>query len=365
MIERDTTLPRDASPEQRLNLRHLRERTYLPDEQAPYHGISHPDKVWSNAEVLMERCAAHSIPVDGDALRNAIELHDALSHIPPRMLGHESAESVAAEVTFRFLIDCGYSEEAALKIKNIVMATNPEVLPASPEEIIIRAADLWNIGSTFNEFREGSLALHQEGQLARQKEMPFATWMRGAFIYLERFMWPMLELTPESKDTQGRSVFHTNALRNMATLWRETFGENTPVSVEFFPNGSIRPSIHDGQEFYIAIHPDELERKDSLARLTEDASACNGAAFAVPGATGAFPLPDEFCSRVVCHDTSLESLVEALRITSRGGTVVLDLPDQANPRVMEIALLFECSVSEGSPDGAPHKRLTITKEAHL
>ncbi len=365
MIELTNTLPRDASPEQRLNLRHLRERTYLPDEQAPYHGISHPDKVWSNAEVLMERCAAYSIPVDGDALRNAIELHDALSHLPPRMLGHESAESVAAEVTFRFLIDCGYSEEAALKIKNIVMATNPEVRPASPEEIIIRAADLWNIGSTFNEFREGSLALHKEAQLARHKEVPFATWMRGAFIYLERFMWPMLELTPESKDPQGRSVFHTNALRNMATLWRETFGEHTPVSVEFFSNGTIRPSIHDPQEFYIAIHPEEPERKGSLARLAEDASACNGAAFAVPGATGAFPLPDEFCSRVVCHDTSLESLVEALRITSRGGTVVLDLPDQVDPRVMEIALLFECSVSEESPDGAPHKRLTITKDAHL
>jgi hypothetical protein len=365
MIELTNTLPRDASPEQRLNLRHLRERTYLPDEQAPYHGISHPDKVWSNAEVLMERCAAYSIPVDGDALRNAIELHDALSHLPPRMLGHESAESVAAEVTFHFLIDCGYSEEAALKIKNIVMATNPEVRPASPEEIIIRAADLWNIGSTFNEFRKGSFALHQEAQLARQTEVPFAAWMRGAFIYLERFMWPMLELTPESKDPQGRSVFHTNALRNMATLWRETFGEHTPVSVEFFLNGTIRPSIHDPQEFYIAIHPEEPERKGSLARLAEDASACNGAAFAVPGVTGAFPLPDEFCSRVVCHDTSLESLVEALRITSRGGTVVLDLLDQADPRVMDIASLFECSVSEGSPDGAPHKRLTITKEAHL
>jgi hypothetical protein len=53
MSELANPLPRDASPEQRLNLRHLRERTYLPDDQAPYHGISHPDKVWSNAEVLM------------------------------------------------------------------------------------------------------------------------------------------------------------------------------------------------------------------------------------------------------------------------------------------------------------------------
>jgi hypothetical protein len=135
--------------------------------------------------------------------------------------------------------------------------------------------------------------------------------------------------------------------------------------VEFFPSGSIRPTIEHPHEFYIAIHPEEQERKGSLARLAEDASAIAGAAFAVPGTRGAFPLPDEYCSRVVCHDHSRESLVEALRITSRGGTVALDLPERVDPGVMEIASLFECSLSERSPDGASHKRLTITKEAHL
>jgi len=358
-------LPKDASPEQRLTLKHLRERTYLPDSQCPYHGVSHPDIVWSKAELLMERCATHGIPVDGDALRNAIELHDALSHIPPHLLGYQNAESAAAALAFHFLTEAGYSAESAGKIRDIIMATNPEVRPLSSEEIIIRAADLWNIGATFHEFKEASLALHREAQLARHQEIPLATWMRGAFGYLTRFMWPMLELTPESRDDSGRSVFHTNALRNMATLWRETFGEQTPVTAEFFPNGGVEPFLQNTHEFYIAIHPDEARRKESLTALAKDALDCNGAAFIVPGTTGALPIPDEMCSRVTCHDHSIESLREALRITRRGGAVVLELPNHIDQRVLAIAQGFPYTVSNTSQNGAPERTLTITKEALL
>ena len=358
-------LSKDAPHEQRLMLRHLRERTYLPDEQSPYHGVSHPDKVWAHAEVLMERCERYDIPVDGDALRHAIELHDALSHMPARMLGYESAESMAAAFAYRFLIDGGASQHFAAKIHDIIMATNPDVTPSTPEEVIIRAADLSNIGSTYEEFKSASIALHQEAQLASRQEVPFAHWIRGSFLYLERFMWPMLELTPASRDDRGRSVFHTNAVRNMATLWRETFGERTPISVEFFPTGKVAPTPHDSKEFYIAIHPDEGRRKEALADLAGSALACNGTAFVVPGDQGAFPIPDEFCDKVICHDPSVESLGEALRITRRGGTVVLDLPDNVDPLLLEQAKIFETTIARVSLDGVPRISLVLKKEVAL
>lgn len=358
-------LPKDAPDEQRRILRHVRERTYLTDEQSPYHGVSHPDKVWAQAEILMGRCERYDIPVDGNALRHAIELHDALSHMPARMLGYESAENMAAAFTYRFLIDGGASQRVAAKVHDIIMATNPDVHPSTPEEVIIRAADLSNIGSTFTEFRSASLALHREAQLAKGQEVPFANWIRGSFLYLERFMWPMLELTPASKDDHGRSVFHTNAVRNMATLWRETFGEHTPISVEFFPTGKVVPTPHDSQEFYIAIHPDEGCRKEALAELAGSALASDGAAFVVPGAHGAFPIPDEFCDKVICHDPTVETLGEALRITRRGGTVVLDLPNNVDPRLLQQAQIFQTTIARVSLDGVPRISLVLKKDAAL
>jgi hypothetical protein len=355
----------DAPVDHRLNLRHFRERMYLPDHQMPYHGVSHPDHVWAKARILVERCAAHGILVDGDALRNAVELHDALSHVPPRALGFESPESLAAALTFRFLVDCGYSEATASKISSIVMATNPETRPTTTEEIIMRAADLWNVGASYSEFKEGSLALHQEAQIAKRAEIPFSSWLRGAFLYLERFMWPMLELTPEARDSRGRSVFHSNAVRNMVTLWRETFGDTTEVVAEFFPKGEIAATVREPHSFFVGIHPNELSRQDSLGRLNKAALSVNGAALAVPGSRGAFPLPDGICSTVRCHDASLESLAEALRVTREGGTIILDFPEGIDASILEVVKAFPSFISPASPEGAPERALVITKKVLL
>jgi hypothetical protein len=355
----------DASVEQRLNLRHFRDEHYLPDERRPYHGVSHPDRVWAKAQILMDRCAHHGIPVDGDALRNAVEGHDALSHVPPHYLGFDSPERLAATLTFRFLVDRGYSEAKAMKISDIVMATNPDVRPTTTEEIIMRAADIWNVGATYAEFREGTLALHREDEIKQRAEILFSSYVRGSFLYLERFIWPMLELTPEDKDSAGRSVFHTNATRNMVTLWRETFGDETEVLAEFFPQGEIAPKLHDPKTFYIAIHPEEESRRESGERLNKVALSVDGAALALPGSRGAFPLPDGLCSTVRCHDATLESLAEALRVTKEGGTIILDFPEDIDPSILEVAKAFSSFVSPASPDGARERALVITKKVLL
>lgn len=356
------TLPsKDASVEQRLMLRNFRDRTYLSDEQAPYHGVSHPDVVWEKAQILIERCAHYGIPVDGEALRNAIDTHDALSHIPSRLLGYDSAERVASILTYHFLIGCGYSEAAARKSSDIVMATNPDVRPTTPEEIIIRAADLWNIGSHYHEFKAASLALHREAMNTARLELPFNSWIRGSFGYLTKFLWPMLELTPECRDAQGRSTWHTNAIRNLSTLWRETFGEETPVVAELFPYGDAKPTM-PVKAFYIAIHPDETVRQGSIGGLSSAASAQQGAAFSVPGERGAFPIPDETCDRVICHEASFESLREALRVTRRGGVISLDFREKLDPKVLEVAKLFPFAISNLSSESEELRTLVIQKE---
>ena len=357
--------PQDASRQHLQNLRNLRARTYLPDEQAPYHGISHPDRVWESAQVVAKRCAELGIHVDGDALRNAIELHDALSHVPPQFLGFDSPERVAATLTFRFLLSCGYSETSAGQIRDIVMATNPEVRPSTTEEIIIRAADLGNLGASYREFRESSLALHQEAQIAKRAEIDFSHWLQNGFLYLSKFLWPMLELTLQARDNEGRSVFHTSALRNMATLWREPLGEETEVRAEFFTDGSLAPKITGSKQFYIAIHPDESARRASLDSLKKEASAHKGVAFAVPGERGRFPLPDEICSEVKCHDSSYESFLESLRVTKPGGSVIMNIPSEVDPRILETVKSLRSAILDCSPEGDGERALIVFKEAFI
>lgn len=356
---------KDASVEQRVNLRHFRERTYLTDERAPYHGVSHPDKVWEKALILINRCEKYGIAVNGDDLRNAIELHDALAHLPARMLGFNSAEELAAKVAFHFLQGCGYTEAAASRISNIVMATNPDVRPVTREEIIMRAADLWNIGSSYPEFKEASHALHQEAINSAGRDIPFTCWARGAFLHLQRFLWPMLELTPEAKDEVGRSTWHTNAICNLTSLWRETYGKDKPIVAEFFPRGEIQPRMLTPKEFYIALHPDEDARDASMEKIHKEALIYDGAAFALPAAIGVFPIPNETCSTFISHDPSPESLHEALRVTRKGGTIIVDAPEHMDPRVLEIAQAFPCTTVDRLVENTCVKTLMIQKELVL
>jgi hypothetical protein len=362
MNEPVATPPQDASAEHQAHLHHLRECTYLPDEKAPYHGMSHPDRVWEKARVLIERCAALGIPVNGDDLRNAIENHDALQFLPPHLLGCNSSEEVAALVNYHFLKGCGYTDTAVARISAIIMASHPDVRPTTPEEIIMRAADLANIGAHYAEFTEASQALHREACTKTGHEIPFRTWMHGAFLYLERFLWPMLELTPAARDEHGRSTWHTNAIRNLSTLWRASYGEGLAIVAEFFPEGAITPKMRSPSEFYIALHPDESARKASMEKLHAEAIATTGAAFAIPATRGAFPIPDETCSHVISHDASLESLRESLRVTGRGGLIVLCFTGDLDPRVIEVAKLFPCRISNTASEGDKERKLLIYKD---
>jgi hypothetical protein len=312
------------SPKQLAAVDAFKKDSYPSDAQVPYHGVSHAADVWEAAKKLIERCQSSSIKVDVDVLYVAIALHDAYSHVPARGLGYPNAEAFAAYNTgFCIRGELGMSPEAAQKGERIVMASNPGVLPQTPEEIIMRAADLASVGGDYQGYKQGSLKLWQERQNL-DGPCEYRDWLKGGLRYLSRFMWPMLELTSEARDGNGRSVFHVNGLRNMITMWSETFAsENPEVVAEFFSSGKITPSRIAPGAFYVAIHPEQETRRGAVEELDKLAASNAGVAVAVPGEKSAFPLPDETCSKVICHDPSWESFQEALRVTKDGGAIIL------------------------------------------
>lgn len=360
-----TNHSQEHNPAHLLNLRNMRERTYLSDEHAPYHGVSHPDVVWEKATILIARCERLGIAVDTLSLRDAIELHDALCHLDPKLLGFSSSEQLAATFTQRYLICCGYSHESATKVSDIVMATNPEVRPRTTEEIIIRAADLWNIGSDYQGFLEANRALHQEAMNARRAEIPFESFLRGSFEHLQKFLWPMLELTPEARDNEGRSVWHMNTMRNLSRQWRDTFGEEVPVVAEFFAEGAIspRPAVKPNT-LYIAMHPDEESRKAALEITRQAVAGHHGAAFVIPGTKAGFSLPNDTCSTVILHDPHLEAVQEALRVSKPGGSIVISETKKLDSRIRDLAQNLRSLTIAPGEKGTPYTFIML-KEPRL
>jgi hypothetical protein len=232
------------------------------------------------------------------------------------------------------------SQEQADNVAGVILATNPNVLPTTPEQIIMRLADLANVGGDYAGFKEAACALHTEAQNLNGTSVEFKDWIKGSFRYLGQFLWPMLELTPEDWDDAGRSVFHANALRNMIKLWSETFDEKPKIQAEFFPHGQIAPALQDQGGFYVAIHPDQESRRGSLAELGQSANSSGGVAVAVPGNPNAFPLPDEICDEVRCHDVSLPSFAEAVRVAKIGGKIIATSSKEFAPEIKQICSVY-------------------------
>lgn len=318
-------------------IQRLRERTHLPDTEAPYHGASHPKIVWAHAELLCDRCDHAGIHVNRHALHDAVELHDSLCHINPQLLGFPSSENLAATLAFNFLRSSGYSEEAAALVSSIVMATHPDVRPMTPEQIIIRAADLWNVGGPYSEFLSANLALFKEMQIARGSEVPFENWLQGSYQFLSRFLWPFLELTPEARDSAGRSVWHTQAMSNLSRTWRDTFGESARVVAEFSLSGPIASHVIEPHTLYIGLHSDEEQRRTTLRDVAAVANERKSAAFLIPGSGSGFSLPDELCDTVIVHEPDLDVICEAIRVTADGGTIVAKFGDTIDGDVVAIA----------------------------
>jgi hypothetical protein len=118
-------------------------------------------------------------------------------------------------------------------------------------------------------------------------------------------------------------------------------------------------------EFYIALHPVEDARKDSLEKLHKEATTYNGAAFALPAEIGAFPIPNETCSTVISHGPSLDSFQEALRVTRTGGTIIVDCSEDIDPRVFQIAQAFLSTIVNRRIEGETKRNLVIQKDLLL
>jgi hypothetical protein len=346
-----STVTTENNSVHRAAIQRLRERTHLPDTEAPYHGASHPKLVWSHAELLCDRCDRAGIPVNRHALHDAVELHDSLCHINPQLLGFSSSENLASTLAFNFLRSSGYSEEAAAFVSNIVMATHPDVRPITPEQIIIRAADLWNVGGPHSEFMSANLALFKEMQLARGAEVPFEKWLQGSYQFLSQFLWPFLELTPEARDSAGRSVWHTQAMSNLSRTWRNTFRESARVVAEFSSSGTIASHGIEPHTLYIGLDPDEERRRATLCDVAAVANESKSVVFVIPGSKTGFSLPDELCDTVIVHEPNLDVVCEAIRVTADGGTIVAKFSDTLDVDVVAIARSLHNDVIDRRSEG--------------
>ncbi len=178
----------------------------------PYHNFSHALKVVKKCEDLIKRCARYGISVDKKVILIAALFHDVEYE---KTIKGKTKEEHSADIARRELLKLGYSKSFIKKVEELILATNYEATPKTPEEKILRAADLSNLAGEYKMFLKNNNLLKKEYEYLNKVSLTKKQWKEKTRNTILYFLSQDIKLTPEHDNKKGKSIFHISALRNI------------------------------------------------------------------------------------------------------------------------------------------------------
>ena len=313
---------------------------YSPSTELHYHNWGHVEAFEKDLVELIGICRKAGIKdIDEDGLRIAAYIHDMHNQVKAPYFGFKSQEEYAGHYGFNFVLENGGSLEDAKRVARYIHATHwqyePRGRPWSTEEILMRAADLRNIGGSYEGFSENFVRMHNESMSISGTQFPEQEFARRSFSFLPLFIWRFLTLTPKAYNQFGASAFHTNALSNIFRKWVEVHGGRGGVRLVMQVGAGRRPILMHSQlpdsHFYIGVEPDPQNSRRGLktARAVLQAKGSRVPAFFVPGSGSSLPIPEDQSIKVdelhysdVNHNKVVD-FKEINRVLSRVGKVIV------------------------------------------
>ncbi len=323
---------------------------YGTDKQFPYHNFDgHVLSVVAIANGIADRVEAGGTPVNRRVLILAALGHDALFGMDPAFCNCENSEQVAARYTRGVLEKLGLAQTEIDAVVHAIEATNYFVQPLTVEARILRAADLSSLAGPYEFFKRNTEALFAEN-LARGGSQQFSGFTDGSLRYLALYMADLISLTPNSTDSDGRSVWHTAAMRNIGELFREVF-PTAPIQLRTGEAFEKREPSNAALQLVIElVNESELSQKES--RLTKEAAFCSkDIIMKIPGTGSAIPLPDRFCDIISVVGVTIDEVPELARVCNPAGTILVRWNfSESLSEVVAAFKRFELNVVGGTTD---------------
>lgn len=190
------------------------------DPELPYHSFDHVRDTLERAADLLERCRRHDLGVDDEVVQAALLFHDAGYHLDPEEQGHDSPEALSASIAQEELDDIGVDAAVIEQVRDCIMATRPEAQAHTPEQKIVRAADLGGLAGSYAEFLEDAGALREEHAYLHGERQPLQAWVEGVRKTLQFYLAQDIRLTPEHDDGE-ESRWHRSVRQNLERFLTE------------------------------------------------------------------------------------------------------------------------------------------------
>lgn len=346
-------------------------KLYGTESDLPYHGWHHIEATRKEAAILVERCKKAGVEVDEVTLDHAIICHDLLYSVDPKMFRFKSREELAAHYAYNLLRFYGADEEHARKVERIILATNFLVEPSGVEEMLMRAADLKNLGGSYSEFHGNTVKLWEEAKRLSGEEISFEDHVKRTLRFLPLYVWRFLRLTNDALNERGASAWHEKTLSNLIGIFSEiNSGRDNIRVVAQVSLASCEPIILakrlPGNTFFIAVDPESSALEEGLrcARIAHPVENGNGKdtfipaeipAYFVPGKVDSLPIADAICDEVYVPSTAALHVEELARVLKPNGDLVIDVTNRGDNLKLNHNEILTAGFSHLAIDGSCYR----------
>lgn len=199
-----STLPRDL----------IADALDLYDPALPYHNANHALHVAHLASRFSRRAAGSAVPHDPEVVVVAALLHDAgYGHHQ----GAVDAEAHSATLAFELLHDHGWPPGRVDAVCDAIEATRLHAGSITVEGLIVRAADLWEMGAPWPVFAANRTLLRLEAEMLDGVTFNADAWrLRVSRIVVGYALGPMWLAPCDDVETDDVACWRERVQANLA-----------------------------------------------------------------------------------------------------------------------------------------------------
>lgn len=199
-------------------------------QELPYHNFNHAVSAAQEGRRLAKLCRAEGLSPNEQVINLALLFHDAGYHEDHAALGFESKEAYSADIARRELTRMGVESSMVGMVCHAILGTRiPHGhLCRSLEDLIVRRADVVNIGGPFQPFFANTILLwHEWDMMNNHKTWP--QWQEFNNYILSHYLDERLAVWKGDLLPDGKSKFVSQLGRNLEQLMKEPEPQPQPA----------------------------------------------------------------------------------------------------------------------------------------
>lgn len=207
-------------PESEISIETMAAELY--GDRLPYHNFAHALLAVERGREIIAHCHEDGVEINGDVVYYALLFHDAGYQEDCLKGDYKTKEEYAAFLAGEALNKIGLPADLIKQVQATIISTHRDAEFTTNEAMAVRAADLSNLGGSYEDFLNNTWLLKKEAEMMSGQEISWEDWGQRTKDLIEFYLKQDIHLTHAYADEHGQSIFHQKARVNLERFLEES-----------------------------------------------------------------------------------------------------------------------------------------------